>query len=185
MLKFKTLFRKSHGSSGSGSSTKNKNIPKCSNFESAVTISAASCDKEFEKPAVTNVHPAAAASAASLLNFNPSDICVESGVESTPKIRMYNESANLTVAANADINVENIKKELESVMNEKCNLEFTLQELVRSHGELETLRKEIETLKVCITVQLIFGINFCTMLVKVVSVAWKYWKDDLCNLIYL
>lgn len=151
MLKFKTLFRKGHGSSGSGSSTKHKNAPKTSNYESAVTISAASCDKEFEKPAVTNVPPAAAASAASLLNFNnlAPENCVESGVESSAKNRMFNESANLAVAANADINVENIRKELESVLNEKCNLELTLQELVRSHGELETLRKEIETLKVC------------------------------------
>lgn len=43
---------------------------------------------------------------------------------------------------------ESIRKRLESVLEENNKMESALQELIVKHGELETLQKEIETLKV-------------------------------------
>lgn len=192
MLKFKTLFRKSHGSStsgsGGGNSAKNKNnVTKAGRFESAVSVpqnsnanavAAGSCsDEQFEKAPVTVtrcVYPVAAVAAAAadsahslsqksdIDNFSTANFYVEPtattefsvGIDgNNSPSKMFPEAAS--AAVNADVDVECIRRELESVVNEKCNLELTLQKLVHSHGELETLRKEIETLKVRIILSLL------------------------------
>lgn len=163
MIKFKTLFRKAHGASSSSSGAKNKGPAerggiKENHFESAVpvtvsvsqapaprndTIVATSIiydNNEFEKPAVT----------CSVVPLPPprtvcrdDDYCHESLKSNENSFSKMSDSST-----EIGIEYENLKKEFESVLDEKCNLEITLQELVKSHGELETVKKEIEELKV-------------------------------------
>lgn len=144
MIKFKTLFRKAHGASGSGSTVKNKGADRAktnltNHFESAVSNNSANnCDNnEFEKPAVTCSVPL------SKLNNFGSDVGAVESMRSKA-----NSSSKMNDVANVDVEFENVKKQLDIVLDEKSNLELTLQELIKSHGELETVKKEIETLKV-------------------------------------
>lgn len=148
MMKFKTLFRKGHGCSNSGSGTKNKNNNdrvKANHFESAVTISNNSAsnydNNEFEKPAVTS-----SIQSLQLSKLN-SDVVSDQNtfVKENSVSKMLNEPC-----INNETEFESVKKQLETVFIQKNNLEFALQELIQSHGDIEALRKEIEHLKVCI-----------------------------------
>ncbi len=147
MIKFKTLFRKGHGSSsssGGAGGTKNKSLherQKASgnHFEAAVGAPN-SYDSEFEKAIVGGGGVGATQLPKLGLDIGVgSDTFAENATS-----KMF--AAQLET--NADAEFETVKRRLECVLNEKCNLEFTLQELVKSHGELETLKKEIEDLKV-------------------------------------
>lgn len=140
MIKFKTLFRKGHhsgGSGGGGDRVKNKHSTpqptavtgKADNFDPLPndTINA---DRHREK---------------TVTNASKSDKTV------TTTARMVDSNA-VTVAAISELDYENIRQRLRQTSHDKANLESTLQELINSHGELETIRKEIETLKVSIGV---------------------------------
>ncbi|XP_039298996.1 uncharacterized protein LOC120354926 [Nilaparvata lugens] len=47
------------------------------------------------------------------------------------------------------MDVDYMKTEFDTMVQEKANLEARVQELIRCHGEVETLRMEIAKLKVC------------------------------------
>lgn len=145
MIKLKTLFRKA-GSSSSGSNVKNKNADrvKTNHFESAVTISnnsANNVDNDFEKPTVTCGVPTPK------LNNLDSDV----GAVEPIRLKEDSDSKMNEIPSYIDvIEYEKVKQQLDIISNEKSNLELTLQELINSHGELDAMRKEVETLKVSI-----------------------------------
>lgn len=46
-----------------------------------------------------------------------------------------------------NMELDNVLRQLEAAVKDKFNLEKTLQDLIHTHGELETLRKEVDSLK--------------------------------------
>lgn len=141
MIKFKTLFRKGHSSSSSSSGSKNKNASdrvKTNHFGSAGPIpnnSTNNCgDNEFERQAVTS----------------NDEFSKMNKLEAHSDVfeQQFNERCVDEMPSVEHKEFENIKKQLECVLNEKDRMELAFQELMNTHGELQTLRKEIQTLKV-------------------------------------
>lgn len=158
MIKFKTFFRKGHGSSNSGSGGskgRSNSVPadrlKTNHSELAAPVSHGSesnYDNDFEKP----VTPAKSVECAKLNDLN---IDINESDENITIGKVISEERDV-IYAEKEMEYETVKKQLQTVIEEKINLEDTLQELIKSHGELESLRKEIDTLKVCCSIVCFF-----------------------------
>lgn len=144
-MKFKSLFRRGHGSPSS-SGTKHRGDRNGSHIGTS---------------AVPNNNEAPMRPAASVSSLDSKYHKI------SPMLKQPAKNAKSFEAEDSDqsrgMDIEAIKREMEIMAQDKANLEAKVQELIRCHGELEKLRLEVTKLKVSDQYKILMALCICPL----------------------